>query len=180
MKEPTCYTNPSNPSSIDVMLTNRSKRFHACQTIEIGLSGHKLTVTVLKTFFQKQKPISIKYRDYKNFDQTKFRKQLMDELNIGEITYEEFENILIRLIEINAPTKKNIVRANNAPFMNKTFSKAVMTRSRLRNKFVRNPTKENEANFKKHRNYCARLFKKEKKHFYNNININLFTDNKMF
>ena len=45
---------------------------------------------------------------------------------------------------------------------------------------MRNPTKENEANFKKHRNYCVRLFKKEKKRFYNNINIKLFTDNKRF
>ena len=80
IKEPTCYTNPSNPSSIDIMLTNRPKRFHASQIIEIGLSDHKLIVTVLKTFFQKQKPISIKYRDYKNFDQTKFRKQLTSKL----------------------------------------------------------------------------------------------------
>ena len=51
--EPTCYNNPLNPSSIDVMLTNRPNRFHASQTIETGLSDHKLTVTVLKTFLQK-------------------------------------------------------------------------------------------------------------------------------
>ena len=86
INEPTCYNNPLNPSSIDVMLTNRPNRFHASQTIEIGLSDHKLTVTVLKTFFQQQKPISIKHRDYKKFDQTKFHKQLEDELNAAEIT----------------------------------------------------------------------------------------------
>ena len=78
--------------------------------------------------------ISIKYRDYKKFDQTKFRKQLVDELNTHEIAYEEFESILIKLLEIHVPMKEKIVRANNAPFMNKTLAKAVMTRSRLTGK----------------------------------------------
>ena len=39
-------------------------------------------------------------------------------------------------LEKHAPMKKKIVRANNAPFMNKVLSKAVMNRSRLRNKFT--------------------------------------------
>ena len=41
------------------------------------------------------------------------------------------------------------VKANNAPFMNKPLSKAFMTRSRLRNRFLKNPNKNNEAKFKK-------------------------------
>ena len=66
IKDPTCYKNLTNPSSIDVMLTNRSRSFFNSITIESGLSDHhKLTVSVLKLFFQKQTPISIKYRDYK-------------------------------------------------------------------------------------------------------------------
>ena len=152
----------------------------SCSRTDRGLSDHKLTITVLKTVFQKQAPISIKYRDYKKFDKTKFRKQLVDELNGTEITYEKFESIFISLLERHAPTKEKIVRANNAPFMNKLLSKSVMTRSRLRNKFLRNLTKENEVHFKKHRNYFAKLFEKEKKRFYNNIDIKSFTDNKMF
>ena len=75
---------------------------------------------------------------------------------------------------MHAPTKEKIV------FMNKTLTKAVMTRTRLQNKFIKNPTKENEAYFKKHRNFCARLFKKEKKGFYNNIDIKSITDNRLF
>ena len=175
INEPTCY---NNPSIIDVMLTNRPKRFRASQTIETGLSDHKWTVTVLKMFFQKQNPISLKYRDYKKFDQTKFRKQLEDELNAAEITNEKFESIFITLLEMHAPTKEKIVRANDAPFMNKTLSKAVMTRTRLRNKFVRNPTKG--STLQKHQHYCVSLFKKEKKRFYNNIDIKSLMDNRLF
>ena len=39
-KDPTCYKNPSNLSSIDVMLTNRPRSFLNCATIESGLSDH--------------------------------------------------------------------------------------------------------------------------------------------
>ena len=64
--------------------------------------------------------------------------------------------------------------------MNKILSKATMTKSRLRNKFLKCPSAENEYNYKKHRNYCTKLFKREKKKFYNNIDISLVTDNKKF
>ena len=36
----------------------------------------------------------------------------------------------------HAPTKKRHARANQAPCMNKKSSKAIMKRSRLRNKFL--------------------------------------------
>ena len=56
-----------------------------------------------------------------------------------------------------------IVRANNAPYMNKTLTKAVMTRSTLRNEYLKLPTDINNAAGNKHRNYCVKLFKTEKK-----------------
>ena len=76
--------------------------------------------------------------------------------------------------------KTKCIRANNGPFMNKSLSKAVMTRSRLRNKFLKSPSHDNEYNYKKQRNYCTSLFRKEKKKFYDNIDISLITDNKKF
>ena len=36
LNEPTCYKNPNNPSSIDVILTNRKNRFENSTTIEAG------------------------------------------------------------------------------------------------------------------------------------------------
>ena len=64
--------------------------------------------------------------------------------------------------------------------MNKILSKAIMTRSRLRNKYMKNPNHENKSNYTNYRNYCTRLFRKEKKQYYNNLDINLITDNKKF
>ena len=64
--------------------------------------------------------------------------------------------------------------------MNKTLSKAVMTRSRLRYKFIKNPTPENKSNYTKCRNYCTGLFRKVKKAYYNNLDVKLIVDNKKF
>ena len=55
--------------------------------------------------------------------------------------------------------KSKSVRANNSPFMNKMLSKAIMTRSRLKNKFQNNPTNENKSNYNRQRNYCVNLNK---------------------
>ena len=55
-----------------------------------------------------------------------------------------------------------------------------MNRSRLRNKFLKCPSQTNGYNYKKYRNYCTNLFRKEKKKFYNNIDISSITDNKKF
>ena len=48
IKEPTCYKNPLNPSSIDVILTNKFRSFQDSRAIETGLSDfHKMTITTL-------------------------------------------------------------------------------------------------------------------------------------
>ena len=166
IKEPTCFKNIENPSSIDLMLTNRVRQFQNSRTIETGLSDHhKMTISVLKTFFQKQLPTVVKYRDYSNFNANSFRIKLLELLtNIGDdITYIKFETVFIHLLDQHAPLKTKYIRANNGPFMNKILSKAVMTRSRLRNNFLKCPTQVNEHNYKKQRNYCTSLFRKEKK-----------------
>ena len=58
IKEPTCFKNLLNPSSIDLILTNRSRRFQSSIAIEIGISDHhKLTITVMKSYFFKSKSL---------------------------------------------------------------------------------------------------------------------------
>ena len=75
--DPTCFKNPLNPSSIDLILTNKPRSFQNSQVIETGLSDHhKMTITVLRAFFQKQSPICIRYRDYKRFDKSLFHAEL--------------------------------------------------------------------------------------------------------
>ena len=184
IKEPTCFKNVVNPSTIDLILTNRERRFHNSIAIETGLSDHhKLTITVMKSSFQKQVPITILYRDYKNFNHSVFRTELVRELynqNNDNTNYSLFEEVIVKLLNRHAPLKKRFVRANNSPFMNKTLSKAVMTRSRLRNKYIKNPSIENKVNYTRYRNYCTGLLRKGKKSFYNNLDTKMVTDNRKF
>ena len=56
IKEPTCYKNPVNPSSIDVILTNRESSFQSSIALEVGISDHhKMVITVLKVYIKKKK-----------------------------------------------------------------------------------------------------------------------------
>ena len=65
------------------------------------------------------------------------------------------------MFDIHHPMKKRYIRANQGIFKNKTLQKAVMTRSRLHYKYLKNKT--NKTAYKKQRNYCVSLFRKEKK-----------------
>ena len=179
---PTCYKNASNPSSIDIMLTNKKSNFQNFMMLETGLSDfHKMTITVLKKYLKKHELIIINYRDYKAFDGQTFRNNLIVRLEQFEsLSLEDFKNVFMEILNSYAPIKQKVVRGNNAPFMNKTLSQEFMHRSKLKNRYHKNPTEENRITYKKHRNFCVSLLQKEKKKYYNNLDMKIFDDNKNF
>ena len=93
-KEPTCYKNPENPSCIDLFLTNCPRSSHNTCLYEAGLSDfHKLVVTILQTSFEPLPPKIIKYRNYKCFDEKKFRclfNKRLNELNTNDVIVDIF------------------------------------------------------------------------------------------
>ena len=94
-----------------------------------------MTISVLKTFFKKKEPIKIKYRSYKHFIEAEFRNDLSNALqdcNANTMTYEDFHEIFMKVLNLHAPTKQRVVRGNNQPFMNKVLSKSFMHRSKLK------------------------------------------------
>ena len=69
-----------------MILSNRSKSFHSSHIVETSISDfHKMTVSVMKIFFKKQKPNVIYYRDYKKFSNNQSRADFVDELMKGNI-----------------------------------------------------------------------------------------------
>ena len=115
VKEPTCYKNPDNPSCIDLFLTNRPRTFQCTTTIETGISDfHKLVVTV--HFYKKQRPKIIHYRNYKNFENGKFRQVLKKELLKFDVTnapLSKFNDTVLYVLDKHAPKKKYIyIRSN--------------------------------------------------------------------
>ena len=136
--------------------------------IEAGLSHfHMMTVTVMKTTYEKLKPRIVNYRDYKNFCNDTFWQVLLGKLSTENINtnwsgFEKPLQICIDTSNIFAPCKKKYSRGNNMPFVNKSLKKAHMKRSRLRNMYVKNKTGTNSIAYIKQRNYCVSLLKLKK------------------
>ena len=140
-----------------------------------------MTVTVMRTYFKKQEPNIITYREYRNFSNEKLRHDLINDLNKSNIDISQldlFIESVLNTLNKQAPVKKSYIRSNQAPFMNKNLQKAFMTRSRLRNNFLKNKTKENKLAYNKQRNYCVSLVRTEKRKIYKNIDTRKITDNK--
>ena len=95
----------TNRTSIDVLLTNKSRCFRHTATFETSLSDcHKLILTFFKAYFKKFPPKNIEYRNYKNFNENDFLYELDQELSKGCIykqkhgQYDVFENIFSVLL----------------------------------------------------------------------------------
>ena len=182
VKEHTCYKNPENPSSIDLILTNTPNSFYKTCAFSIGLSDcHKLVLTIFKTTFPKAKSKEVLYRDYKNFNKNEFNQELKEKLSTSTVNdYLTFEKSFLDVLNKQAPIKKKILRANHAPYITKALRKAIMRRSHLQNLYFKKKTPEALNEFKKQKNYCSRLYKKERKKYFSELKISDVTDNKRF
>ena len=179
---PTCYKSLSSPTCIDLVLTNKKSLFLKSTTFETGISDfHKLTTTILRKTISKKNAIKIFYRDYKFFDHNTFEKRLQSKLTSETIiNYSQFQSIFLETLNNIAPIKMTILRYNNNPFMNKALRKAIMTRSRLKNKFNKNSSAKNWNSYKKQINFCLKLSRQTKEKYFNNINVKKVSDSKTF
>ena len=76
IKTETCCTK-NHKSTIDLFLTNRPLSFQKSRTTETGISDyHKLISTFFKSHYTRLKPKMIYYRNYKNFNEELFLKDL--------------------------------------------------------------------------------------------------------
>ena len=179
-KVPTCFKNPDKPTCIDLILTNWPNLFQYSSVFETSLSDfHLLTVTEFKMGFQKLKPKIITYRDYKNFDNVKFRFDIVTATsNIDN--FGMYKSTIFNIFNHHVPIKRKYIRANEAPFMLKELHKAIMKRSRLRNVFLKPRTDTNKKTYSTQRNLCKKLLKNTKKSYFENIDTKKITDNRSF
>ena len=125
-----------------LIITTRPKSFQNSVTVETGLSDfHKMTLTVMKVFYKKQKTNIVTYRNYKHFSNEAFMFDVKNSIiqmtsERNNLEFDRFKTALDKAIQRHAPIKKRYVRANQAPFINKKINKEIMKRSRLRNKFL--------------------------------------------
>ena len=86
----------------------------------------------------------------------------------------------MKVLNIHAPLKRKLLRANHAPYISKTLWKAIMRRSYLEKIYLKKRTDHCLKAYKKQKNYCSRLYKKERKNFFSSLNLSFVEDNKLF
>ena len=110
-----------------------------------------------------------------------FRTELRKALaKVQTHSYQSFEQTFLSLLDLHAPLKSKKQRANHKSYMTKALPKAIMKRSELNTKYHKTKSIGDYNNYKKQRNFCSKLYKKERKNFYENLNISNITDNKKF
>ena len=89
-------------------------------------------------------------------------------------------NVCYKALDQCALKTKKYIRANNSPFVNKSIKKAIMNRTRLRNKYFKHKTFEKKLAYTKQRNYCLSLIRKAKTEYFGNLDEKTVKDNKLF
>ena len=65
-RQPTCYKNPSNLPSLDLILTNVSRSFQSTYVVETRMSDfYFMSLTVMKKSFQKYRYKTINFSSIK-------------------------------------------------------------------------------------------------------------------
>ena len=101
--------------------------------------------------FQKLKPRVMNYRDYKHFNNERFRDDLLSGISNPYLefdnSFDEFSNMCRSTLDQHALRKRKYARGNHMPFMNKALLKEIMQRTKLRKKELmkaKNDTHHNE------------------------------------
>ena len=122
-----------------------------------------MTLTVLKSSFAKQKPRVLYYHNYKFFNNTPFRDQVLNKLRnsnllISDNGLKNYKERCPQAVITIAPLKCRFIRANQTASMNKEIQWAVMVRSKLRKKFLKSRFESDKKACNKQRNKCVSLF----------------------
>ena len=113
----------------------------------------------------------INYRGHKNFHYEKFRSGIWN-MNFNITDLEGFMKTVFHICNKHAPIKRKYIRANKAPFITKDLHKAIMKRSKLRNKFLKSRNLSHRKNYTSQRNLLKKLLT-----CFNNLDIRKVTDN---
>ena len=99
---------------------------------------------------------------------------------MSDLSVDVFKMIFLNALNSFAPVKKIYLRANHSKFVNKELSKAMMLRTKLRNKFLKQKTTETRSAYNKQRNICVSILRKAKRSYFENLDIKNLSDNRKF
>ena len=115
------------------------------------------------------------------FNEEKFKTDPKNSLRItNNSLYHVSEKVFLIDLGRHAPIKNRTVKANHAPYITKIMRKAIIKRTELQHRYFKTRSSENLKLLKQQRNFCSRLYKREKQKYFNHLDLNKITDNKHF
>ena len=99
---------------------------------------------------------------------------------MSDLSVDVFKMTFLNALNSFAPVKEKYLRANHSKFVNKELSKAIMLKTKLRNKFLKQKTTETRSGYNKQRNICVSILRKAKRSYFENLDIKNLSDNRKF
>ena len=160
VKEPTCFPKNSNPSLLDVILTNKPSTFNGTRICDTGLSDvHRLVACVMKNTVKQKRNGKTTYRSFKNLDETALLRDIENApLHIADIFDDiddicwAHEKLLSEVIDEHIPVKERKQRPSKATYTNGRLRKEINYKKKLRRTFENSRTTNNWNNFRIQRN----------------------------
>ena len=171
---PTCFKNVSNPSLLDVILTNSLPRISSHVNVTTGVSDfHNLVGAAMKLHVPKPEPRIITYRSYKRFDEKKFQNDLWHApFHVSKI-FDDVDDqmwfhgaLLSNLVNDHAPLKTKKITKTQLPYMNGELRKAINVKAMLKRKYDKFQTNAAWSNYKRQRNLVNSLKRKSLKKYF--------------
>ena len=132
-----------------------------------------MILTFFCSYFSRLPSKTITYRRFRYFETKVFLYKLENKLrskeSIGGVKYDDLTNIVRSTLDSSAPLKQKQVRGNQASFMTKELSKAIMRTSSIENKYDQWPSRENFLALTQIKNKCTNLTKRSKKNLLQNL-----------
>ena len=136
------------------------------------------------SYFPRLPPKTITYRSFRYFKTRDFLYELQNKLSAkecnGRVKYDDLMDIFRSTLDSHAPLKQKKVRGNQAPFMTKKLSQIIMTRTRIKNKYNKWPSRENFLALKQIKSKYTNLTKTAKKQYFVKSTENQYLTNKSF
>ena len=114
----------------------------------------------------------------------RLNRALCDECRRNGFTFVDsctkFDEQFLKVLNIHVPLKRKLLGANHALYISKILRKAILRRSYLEKIYLTKRTDQCLKADKKQKNYCSRLYKKERKNFFSSLNPCFVKDNMLF
>ena len=174
IKEPTCFKGCL--SLIDVIITNKPKRFQNSVSVDTGLSDfHNMVCVSTKFHLPKHKETTISYRSYKSFDRSNYLHDLsVAPFHVAEIfddiddSYWFWNTMMRDITNVYAPVKTRTLKGNRVPYMNGELRRYINVKHMLKRKHSRCNSSVNWENYRKQCNIVTQLRRKSVKMYMRN------------